>query len=98
MVPADRVHIRDHKTFCAILLDDSNQKPIARLYLNDKEKKTICVYGANKEKKYFQIDGTTCIYKYKRQIRNTIKSYLEKTKKPTADSHVVEPVDSTEKS
>lgn len=38
-VDSKRVHIRDAASYCAILFDDNNRKPIARLYLEGKKKR-----------------------------------------------------------
>ena len=33
-----RIFLRDAQSYCAILLDDNNRKPICRLYFNGKKK------------------------------------------------------------
>ena len=38
-VDSKRIHMRDAASYCAILLDDNNRKPIARLYLEGKKKR-----------------------------------------------------------
>ncbi len=35
-VKADRVVMRDAKSYCAILLDDNNRRPLIRLHFNSK--------------------------------------------------------------
>lgn len=37
-VPGERIAMRDAKSYCAILLDDNNRKPLARLHFNRKKK------------------------------------------------------------
>ena len=36
-VAPDRIVIRDAKSMCAILLDNTNRKPICRLYFNNRQ-------------------------------------------------------------
>lgn len=38
-IDSKRIHMRDAASYCAILLDDNNRKPIARLYLEGKKKR-----------------------------------------------------------
>ncbi|MEQ8964477.1 MAG: type I restriction endonuclease [Azospirillaceae bacterium] len=38
VIDVGRVHMRDAKSYCAILVDDNNRKPLARLHFNRKTK------------------------------------------------------------
>lgn len=38
MVDPERVILRDQKSYCSVLLDDSNRKPICRLWFNTSQK------------------------------------------------------------
>lgn len=37
-IDPQRIHLRDAQSYCAILFDDNNRKPICRLYFNGKKK------------------------------------------------------------
>ena len=45
----DQVVIRDAKSYCAVLFDDNNRKPICRLYFNSQKKKVGLFDGENEE-------------------------------------------------
>ncbi|WP_299644646.1 type I restriction enzyme HsdR N-terminal domain-containing protein [Devosia sp.] len=48
VAPVSRIVMRDAQSYCAILFDDNNRKPIARLHFNGKGK-FVTVFGADKE-------------------------------------------------
>lgn len=51
VVDPKRVAIRDAKSYCAILLDDNNRKPLARLHFNAQSKKYIGVFSQKNEER-----------------------------------------------
>ena len=51
VVDPKRVAIRDAKSYCAILLDDNNRKPLARLHFNALSKKYIGVFSQKNEER-----------------------------------------------
>lgn len=73
-----RVYMRDAKSYCAILLDDNNRKPICRLHFNSKTVWRIGLFSEGKEMKQ-EIDSLTDIFTYKEALTETVKSYQEKT-------------------
>ena len=77
IVPIDRVHIRDSKTYCAVLFDDNNRKPIVRMHFNT-AKKQLSLFGADKTETRVPLDGgVSDIYKYQDQIRETVQGYVK---------------------
>jgi hypothetical protein len=74
-VDVKRVAIRDAASYCAILFDDNNRKPIARLYLEGK-KKRIGIFQ-NKSENRFDVDGLDDIYRYSDELRSVVLSYLQ---------------------
>lgn len=72
-IDVERVTIRDKKSYCGILLDDNNRKPICRLRFN-RPQKYLGVISHKKEEK-FAIDCVDDIYKYAEQIKSTIAQY-----------------------
>ncbi|MDD3151159.1 MAG: hypothetical protein PHV68_10065, partial [Candidatus Gastranaerophilales bacterium] len=43
----ERVKMRDAKSYCAILFDDNNRRPVCRLFFNDIEKKVYSLFRYN---------------------------------------------------
>ncbi|MCT2587224.1 type I restriction endonuclease [Actinophytocola gossypii] len=76
-VPVSRVVARDTKTYCGVLLDDNNRKPIARLWLN-RSKKYLGVFDENKVETRIPIDDVEDIYRHAEYLRKTVVRYLTK--------------------
>nr|WP_258903365.1 restriction endonuclease [Actinokineospora sp. UTMC 2448] len=75
-VPAARVVARDAKTYCGVLLDDNNRKPIARLWFN-RSRKYLGVFDENKAETRVPIDTVEDIYAHADQLRRTVNRYLD---------------------
>ena len=71
-----RVTMRDAQTYCAILLDDNNRKPICRLRFNNPQKLRLGIFNDKKEEEQFSLDTVDDIHNYAEQIRNTTAFYL----------------------
>ncbi len=69
-----RVHIRDTKSYCGILLDDNNRKPICRLQFN-RPQKYLVLFDENKKTQMIAIDGIDHIYDHAEQIIATVNRY-----------------------
>jgi hypothetical protein len=76
-VPVSRVVARDTKTYCGVLLDDNNRKPIARLWLN-RSRKYLGVFDENKVETRIPIDDVQEIYQHAELLRRTVHRYLTK--------------------
>jgi hypothetical protein len=74
-VEADKVIMRDTKSYCGILFDDNNRKPIARLYFNSSQKYLATLDADKKETKH-PIEKLEDIYNYSEQIKTVVKNYL----------------------
>lgn len=74
-VKPQRVVHRDSKSYFAILLDDNNRKPIARLHFNAKKQKYLGVFDAEKNETRHPIDSLDEIYAHADAIRGAIKNY-----------------------
>ena len=72
----DRVTMRDQKTYCGILFDDNNRQPVCRLRFNASSVKYIGVFDEQKLETKHRITKPIEIYKFKNEIRATIKRYL----------------------
>jgi hypothetical protein len=72
----DRVAIRDQKSYCGILFDDNNRQPICRLRFNASSVKYIGLFDEEKTEKKHKISKPSDIYRFKNEIRSTIKRYM----------------------
>ncbi|ROH86768.1 restriction endonuclease [Stagnimonas aquatica] len=76
LVPTKRVVMRDAQSYCAILLDDNNRKPICRLRFNNTQKLRLGLFNAQKEEEQVSLESVDDIYNYADQIRATVASYV----------------------
>ncbi|PIQ41806.1 MAG: restriction endonuclease [Thalassolituus sp. CG17_big_fil_post_rev_8_21_14_2_50_53_8] len=72
-VEVGRIVMRDTKSYCGVLLDDNNRKPICRFHFNSKQK----YLGLMKEKIESRepIDSLDEIFKYSDQLVATVEEY-----------------------
>jgi len=76
-VKPQRVMHRDAKSYFAVLLDDNNRKPIARLHFNGKKQKYLGVFDADKTETRHAIESLDEIYLHADAIRSSVKSYRD---------------------
>lgn len=88
IVDPERIHIRDFKTYCNVLLDDNKYYPLARMYFNNPNKLRIALFddfetGNHGKKKfnYYNISNVNEIYNYEESIIKTINIYLRTIEK-----------------
>ena len=74
VVDSNRVTMRDTKSYCGILLDDNNRKPICRLYFNT-SKKYFSTFDENKKEQKSQITDLSKIYDFAEDLRKKIEYY-----------------------
>jgi hypothetical protein len=70
---ADRIVMRDAKSYCAILLDDNNRKPIARLHFN-RSRKYLGIFSKKQEER-FLIETLEDIYEHSERLQETVREY-----------------------
>lgn len=75
-VPVERVTIRDAKSYCSIIMDDNNRKPICRLYFNSSTTKNIGIFDADKKEMKFKVDGAQDLYQHTDAIETVVKHYI----------------------
>ena len=68
-----RITIRDNQSYCGILLDDNNRKPICRLHFNGK-KKQVSFFDTGKEEKV-NLDENNQLYEFTSRLIKTIGLY-----------------------
>lgn len=76
-VKPQRIAHRDSKSYFAILLDDNNRKPIARLRFNAKTRKYLGTFDADKNETRHLLDSIDEIYLHAEEIRETVRNYLD---------------------
>ena len=81
-VDVNRVHIRDTISYCGILLDDTNRKPICRLYFNGKQK-YLCLFDQDKNKQKHPVKDVNDIYAYADDLRKTVLHYEQRIEEKT---------------
>lgn len=72
-VSAKRIAIRDVQSYCGILLDDNNRKPICRLYFNSAQK-YVGFFDTEKEER-LPIDTIDALYKYAERLKAAVVRY-----------------------
>jgi len=72
-VDVKRVAMRDTKSYCGILLDNNNRKPICRLHFNYAQKYLGLIKDKKEER--IDIDSVDDIFNYAEQIRAILSSY-----------------------
>lgn len=71
-----RVTMRDAQSYCAILCDDNNRRPLCRLHFNARQK-YIEVFDTHKVGTRQPIDNISDIYKFATELIATAKLYLQ---------------------
>lgn len=74
VVDPARVVMRDTKSYCGVLLDDNNRKPICRLRFNYSQK-YLGLFDANKNEERISIAAVNEIYKFESRLVETVASY-----------------------
>ncbi len=72
-IDVHRITLRDVQSYCGILLDDNNRKPICRLHFN-RIQKYLGLFDGTKEEK-IPIESVDGIYQYAERLRNTVVRY-----------------------
>ncbi|ANH66405.1 type I restriction endonuclease [Mitsuaria sp. 7] len=75
LVATRRVVMRDAQSYCAILLDDNNRKPICRLRFNNIQKLRIGLFNETKDEEQFSLESLDDIYNFANQLRAAVASY-----------------------
>jgi hypothetical protein len=75
-IDPSRITYRDAKSYCAILLDNNNRKPIARLFFNSREKKWVGIFDDNKDLVRHDIDSLQAIYSLSDDIRHAVQRMI----------------------
>jgi hypothetical protein len=80
-VDPSRIVMRDAQSYCAILLDDNNRKPLCRLRFNNRDKLAVGLFAGGKEEERFPLTRVDDLYNHTDALRAALTSHL-----PKADS------------
>jgi hypothetical protein len=75
-VAAERIAIRDQVTYCGILLDDNNRKPVVRLWFNNSQKYISLFDNAERKETKVPIAKLDELYKLTDRIKASAMTYL----------------------
>jgi len=76
VVPTGRVFMRDAQSYCAIILDDNNRKPICRLRFNNTQKLSVSIFNDKKEEERIPLESVDDIYNHSEKITAAVLTYL----------------------
>lgn len=74
VVDVKRITLRDTKSYCGILLDDNNRKPVCRLHFN-RTQKYIGIFDKEKNETRMPIDSLDDIYTLSEELKETAVSW-----------------------
>ncbi|WP_299440537.1 type I restriction endonuclease [uncultured Rhodospira sp.] len=74
IVPVERIYMRDQKSYCGILLDNNNRKPICRLYFNSKSRWYIGLFDSEKQEKV-EVDKVDRLFDFADRLRAGVAKY-----------------------
>lgn len=74
-VEPSRIHYRDTVNYFGVLLDNTNRKPICRLYFNSPKRKYIGLFDSNKKETKTQIQTLDDVYALSEKLKETVVFY-----------------------
>ena len=74
VVDPSRVVMRDRVSYCGIIVDDNNRKPLCRLWFNSPQK-YVSIFDEKKKETRVHIESLNDIYSLADQLKATAKSY-----------------------
>ena len=80
--------MRDVKSYCGILLDNTNRQPICRLHFNNPENKHLALIGEDKKHRLVAVESIDDIFQYADEIRAAANRYL-----PSGEKFIAEPAE-----
>ena len=71
VLPAKRVFIRDAVSYCAIIVDDNNRKPLCRLRFNNPNRLVISLFNEKKEEERIPINDVDDLHIYADKLKES---------------------------
>lgn len=75
-IDVKRLHMRDTKTYCSVLVDDNNRKPLCRFWFNAKQR-YLGLLDEEKKENRVPIDSIEDLYTHATALRETAQRYLD---------------------
>lgn len=76
VVSPRRIVMRDNLSYCAILLDDNNRKPVCRLRFNNNQRLAVGIFDADKTEERFALEVIDDLYMFADKLKATLASHL----------------------
>ena len=76
VIDVSRIALRDQKTYCAVLFDDNNRKPICRFWFNSRQK-YLGTFDATKKEKRRALASLEDIYQCADELKATARGWLQ---------------------
>ncbi len=77
VIDTERVFIRDTRSYCGVLLDNNNRKPICRLHFNRSSRKYLGFLNEDRTETRYFIDSIDEISSYGGKLRESLARYLQ---------------------
>lgn len=74
-IAPERIVMRDTKSYCGILVDDNNRKPLCRLRFNAASVKYLGLFDEQRQEARHPVDRPVDIYRFMEEIREAAKRY-----------------------
>jgi predicted type IV restriction endonuclease len=71
-----RITMRDQKSYCAILFDDNNRRPVCRLHFNAKSKKHVGLFDETRNETRVSVNDVHDLFRHATHLKATIQRYL----------------------
>jgi hypothetical protein len=75
VVDVKRIALRDAKSYCSVLFDDNNRKPLCRLHFN-KSNKYVGFFNEKKEEENVLIEAVEDIFQYADRLKAIAQFYI----------------------
>jgi predicted type IV restriction endonuclease len=75
VVDVKRVTMRDAQSYCSILLDDNNRRPICRIYFNSPIKRYIGLFDNQRQEEKLSITGVDDLFSFADRLKAAVKMY-----------------------
>jgi hypothetical protein len=76
-VEVKRVALRDQQSYCGVLLDDNNRKPICRLWFNSSKKYISLFDNDQRKEQKLPINDLNDIYQFADRLKATVQQYAK---------------------
>lgn len=77
VIQPDRIVMRDAKSYCAILIDDNNRRPLARLHFNSKSVRYVGLFDEDKREERIGINSLNDIFSLAGRLKDTARLYSD---------------------